>query len=568
MGGQAEHEWTYVRKDGSHLTVNSKVTALLDTSNTITGFLGIILDITSRKQAEEALLLAKSLAEEANQTKSDFLANMSHELRTPLNSVIGFSSILLNTLAKKIDKKDITYLERIHENGKHLLMLINDVLDLSKIEAGRMELEIVEINLGVQIQEIVDQLESLVQKKPVKLLTIIPDDLEANLIDPGKMKQVLMNLISNSIKFTSEGSITIELIKNDETNKVSGIKVIDTGIGIPPDRLEKIFDEFSQVDSSTQRKYGGTGLGLSISRRMCHLMNCSLDVKSEVGKGSTFIITLSDQELTETQNIPPIRKSKKTRDKKRDAAILQDDLSGNSILIVDDDVDSRTLLHHYLANTGCEIEAVSSAKEAFEAIRKKRPDLITLDIQMPKISGEKFLKALKNDQELKDIPVVVVSIVARENRGQLAGVVDFIQKPVNRQQLLWAIKRNLMSKEKRILIVEDDPDMRLTLSNYIGEEGIDIRSAEDGATALEIIQTSVPNLILLDLMMPGMDGMEFLRILKDSSRFHSIPIIVVTGKDLSPSEKIYFRTEEINIVSKGDKLEQELKHQVNNIFLI
>jgi len=182
MGGQAEHEWTYVRKDGSHLTVNSKVTALLDTSNTITGFLGIILDITSRKQAEEALLLAKSLAEEANQTKSDFLANMSHELRTPLNSVIGFSSILLNTLAKKIDKKDITYLERIHENGKHLLMLINDVLDLSKIEAGRMELEIVEINLGVQIQEIVDQLESLVQKKPVKLLTIIPDDLEANLM--------------------------------------------------------------------------------------------------------------------------------------------------------------------------------------------------------------------------------------------------------------------------------------------------------------------------------------------------------------------------------------------------
>ncbi|MCF7823673.1 MAG: PAS domain S-box protein [Candidatus Marinimicrobia bacterium] len=567
LGGQAEHEWTYVRKDGSHLTVNSAVTALRDTSDSITGFLGIILDITSRKQAESALILAKTMAEEANKTKSDFLANMSHELRTPLNSVIGFSSIMLSTLAKKLDEKNITYLERIHANGKHLLMLINDVLDLSKIEAGKMELEIVEINLGDQIREILDQLESLVKDKPVDLIAIIPDGLKSNFIDPAKIKQVLMNLISNSIKFTKEGSITLEVIKNKKTHKVSEIKVTDTGIGIPSDRLEKIFDEFSQVDSSTQRKYGGTGLGLSISRRMCQLMSCSLVVESEVGVGSTFTIRLPEQDLTVDGKQTVIQDTEGRRADKSRTTKPQDDLEGYRILIVDDDRDSQVLLNHYLTNTGCIIDTASSAKEAFKKIREHRPDLITLDIQMPNISGDTFLKALKSDVKFQDIPVVVVSVIARESKERLAGAVDFIQKPVHRQQLLWAIKRNLRTEEKRILIVEDDPDMRLTLSNYIGGVGVDIRSADNGESALEIIKTSIPNLILLDLMMPGMDGHEFLKILKKDMQYQAIPVIVVTGKDLSSEEDLYLKTEQIIVVTKGEKLEQEIKHQVNKIFL-
>lgn len=567
LGGQSEHEWTYVRKDGSHLTVNSAVTALRDTSDSITGFLGIILDITARKEAEAALILAKTMAEEANRTKSDFLANMSHELRTPLNSVIGFSSIMLSTLAKELDAKNITYLERIHDNGKHLLMLINDVLDLSKIEAGKMELEIVEINIGDQIHEIVDQLKGLVKDKPVDLIPIIPKGLKSNFIDPMKMKQVLMNLISNSVKFTKEGSITIKVVKNEETSKVSEIKVIDTGIGIPPDRLEKIFDEFAQVDSSTQRKYGGTGLGLSISRRMCQLMNCHLSVTSEVGVGSTFTITLPDQDMAVNGTQTVARDAEMKRSGKRKKSIPHGDLEGYRILIVDDDKDSQILLNHYLADTGCQINTAGSAEEAFNIIRKQRPDLITLDIQMPNISGDQFLKELKRDKSFQDIPVVIVSIIARESKESLAGAVDFIPKPVHRQQLLWAIKRNLKTEEKRVLIVEDDPDMRLTLSNYIDGAGINIRSADNGETALEIIKTSIPNLILLDLMMPRMDGHQFLKIIKEDERYQSIPVIVVTGKDLSSEEDLYLKTEHIIVVTKGDKLEQEIKHQVNEIFL-
>ncbi len=566
LGGQVEHEWTYVRKDGSHLTVNSAVTALQDTSGSITGFLGIILDITSRKQAEEALKLAKSVAEESNQTKSDFLANMSHELRTPLNSVIGFSNILLKNSAQRLNKQDILYLERIQDNGTHLLRLINDILDLSKIESGRMDLELVELDIGEQILDLIQMVESQLQGKPVELIAKIPDNLLPLVTDPGKIRQILLNLISNAIKFTDEGAITITVIANQENNHVSEIRVADTGIGIPQDRLEKIFDEFTQVESGTQRKYGGTGLGLSISRRMCQIMGCILEVESEVGRGSTFIIKVSEQDISTQVENNKVRNAGATRSRTRRTTLPFDDLRGRRILIVDDDDDSQTLLKHYLSETGCKLDIADSAKEAFKAIRRHRPDLITLDLQMPLINGEKFLRALKAKKEYKRIPVVVVSIIAREYRGRLSGVVDFIPKPIHRQQLLWAIKRNLAIEGRRILIVEDDPDMRLTLSSYVGGLGVEIRSAESGSEALEIIQTSMPDLILLDLMMPGMNGQEFLGILRRNRRYDAIPVLVVTGKELSPTEELFFKAEAIPIILKSDNLEIEIRHQINEIF--
>lgn len=567
LGGQEEHEWTYVRKDGSHLTVNSAVTALKNTLGDITGFLGIILDISERKQAEEALMLAKSVAEEANLTKSEFLANMSHELRTPLNSVIGFSNILLNSLRNELEEQNLTYLERIQDNGRHLLELINDILDLSKIESGRMDLELAEIDVGDQISEILKMVESQVANKPIDLIVDIPKKLSPNTVDPGKLKQVLINLISNALKFTSQGSITIQVTQHKKSKRVAEIRVTDTGIGIPKDRIEKIFDEFTQVDSSTQRKFGGTGLGLSISRRLCSVMKCELNVESEVGQGSSFIISLPDEMDLKDEGNAKLRQQDKTRKQSRSTSTMKhDDLEGQRLLLIDDDEDSLTLLKHYLSDTGCTIETAKTADEVFSAMEKNRPDLITLDLQMPEVTGEDILEQIKGREEFQEIPIVVVSIVAREYRGQISGVVDYVPKPVQRQQLLWAISRNISKNQRRILIVEDDIAMRLNLSNYVSGSGAEIRAAESGEEALEKIKTLHPDLILLDLMMPGMDGHEFIDVLQKTIDTDNISIIVVTGKDLDPSEKLFFKSENIPVILKTNKIETEIKHEIKKVF--
>lgn len=565
LGGQEENEWTYVRKDGSHLTVSSAVTALKDMDGEITGFLGIILDITQRKQAEDALMLAKSVAEEANLTKSEFLANMSHELRTPLNSVIGFSTILLNSLREELSEQDLTYLERIEDNGKHLLQLINDILDLSKIESGRMELELVQLDIGEQLKDILSMIESQVANKPIDLIVNIPKKLSPNLVDPGKLKQVVLNLISNALKFTDEGSITLQVNTHKASNRVAEIRVIDTGIGIPRDRIEKIFDEFTQVDSSTQRKYGGTGLGLSISRRLCNVMNCTLTVESEEGKGSTFIISLPDSTELADDDKSQVREGTKARSESRESRGGKPrTLDDRRILIIDDDEDSITLLKHFLSDTGCVTDSARDLDETMKALAKMKPDLITLDLQMPNTSGERILEHIKGNEEFQDIPVIVVSIIAREKRGQIAGVVDYVPKPVQRQQLLWAISRNLSKAQKRILIVEDDTAMRLTLSNYAAGSGAEIRAAENGEEALEIVKTLRPDLILLDLLMPGMGGHEFLMKLRTETRTGRIKVIVVTGKDLVPSERLFFKAEGIPVVVKTENVEAEIKHEIRN----
>ncbi len=562
LGGQSELEWTYVRKDGSFLTVSSAVTALYDTTGTITGFLGIILDITSWKKAEEALKLAKAVAEQANQTKSEFLANMSHELRTPLNSVIGFSNILMQLSAQKLNENENIYLERILSNGKHLLDLINDILDLSKIEAGKMDLEIVEINIGDQVKEILGLMEDQTRRKAIELKAIIPDDLQPNPIDPGKLKQILLNLISNAIKFTEKGSVTIELIQNKQNHRVSEIRVSDTGIGIPEDRLKTIFDEFAQVDSSTQRKYGGTGLGLSISRRLCLLMGCQLTVESIADQGSTFIIRSIEQVVNKAGVLSVMRSAKGIRKSKRSQEFPQGDYQGRRILIVDDDDDSRTLLSLYLADTGCDLEIAQSAEAGFASIHKNRPDLITLDLKMPKISGEKFLKILQADKEMKDIPVIIVSIIARDKRGQLPGIVDYVQKPIHHQQLLWAVKRSMRQRNRRVILVEETHDFQNILNEIQEQEALEFYSAKNESVALEIVATMIPNLILVDLTLPGFNGQEFLKMLRSDMELKAVPVIAVAKETLTSTETLFYKTTNVSLITKGPEFKVEIKHAV------
>ena len=564
LGGYAEKEWTYVRKDGSQLTVDSAVTATRDTSGEITGFLGIALDITQRKRGEEALRLAKSVAEEANKTKSEFLTNMSHELRTPLNSVIGFSNIILRNTDSRLDEKEITYLERIQANGKHLLELINDILDLSKVEAGSMDLEIVSINVGELIRDLIGQVESQVAQKPVNLAQVFPEKILEIQTDPGKLKQILLNMLSNAIKFTDEGEVSVEVVTDSATNRPVSISVTDSGIGIPEDRIGHIFDEFEQVDSSTQRKYGGTGLGLSISRALCELMGYTLDVESEIGEGSTFRISIPHNDPV-AQIQESIRQT--TRSSDRGSGLDTDgSFKGKRILLVDDDPDSLTLLSHYLKDTECELETVTSTAAAMKAVKREKPDLITLDLRMPEEAGDVFLAALRAQKEFADIPVVVVSIVARENRGKLPGATDFVQKPVNQHDLIWAIRRNIQNAPCCVLLVEDDADMRDLISEYLSDLQLELRTAGNGQEALNILEDYVPNLILLDLKMPEMDGLKFLEVLENRTS-HIMPrVMIVTGKNLSAQEELLIKNDGITIIRKDQDFEKELRHQMLNLF--
>ncbi len=437
-------EFPIITKSGEEKWVEQLASLLIDDEKRAIGFQSIVYDVSERKKVEKELFMAKQLAEEASQLKSEFLANMSHELRTPLNSVIGFSNVLLTKNEQVLDEKDKNYLHRILANGKHLLELINSVLDLSKIEAGRVELEKVDISLTSLITDIVTQLEGQVQDKEFQLLTELPEEIATIQADPGKLKQVIINLLSNAIKFTSEGSITISIDTDDETNRPSRISVRDTGIGIPEDRLGSVFEEFQQVDSSTARKYGGTGLGLAINKSLCELMGYELTVESEVGVGSVFSIVLNAAELVSGPTTGWIEKRKSHRSPK--SVPTPGSLNGKRILVIDDNRDSRILIETTLKEEGCDVLQAEDGFKGFDLAVKERPDLIILDLKMKETSGQEVLARLKANNATNSIPVVIVSIVALENKATLVEATDFVQKPINRETLVWAVSRHINSK--------------------------------------------------------------------------------------------------------------------------
>jgi len=437
-------EFPIITKAGEEKWVEQLASLLIDDDERAIGFQSIVYDVSERKKVEKQLYMAKQMAEEASQMKSEFLANMSHELRTPLNSVIGFSNVLLKKNEKILDEKDKNYLERILANGKHLLDLINDVLDLSKIEAGRIELEMVNISLKNLIDDILAQLEGQVQDKQFQLLTNIPEDIAPIQADPGKLKQVIINLLSNAIKFTSDGSVTVGIEIDEASRHPVSISVRDTGIGIPDDRLESVFDEFQQVESSTARKYGGTGLGLAISKSLCELMGYDIVVNSQVGVGSEFTILLNDPEVA--------KHSAKTREATRQKARQEGTteagktLLDKQILVIDDNLDARLLIEQTLSEEGCRVLLAEEGFKGFDLANKEQPDLIILDLMMKETSGQEVLTRLKSNPQTKDIPVVIVSIVALENKTQLLDAADFVQKPIQPDALVWAVTRHINTK--------------------------------------------------------------------------------------------------------------------------
>ena len=431
--------------------LTSRGTVLRDEAGHALRATGITLDVTNRMLVETKLNAAKDAAEAANRTKSEFLANMSHELRTPLNSVIGFSNILIKNKAGNQREQDLTYLGRILDNGKHLLGLINTVLDLSKVEAGRTELELSEVQLSALVPETVRELEGRVLGREVQLLTRLPTHLGPLHADGGKLKQVLINLIGNALKFTEQGSVTAAVVADDQ-GKPLRIDVIDTGIGIPADKLQTVFEAFRQAEAGTERKYGGTGLGLTISKALCELMGYQLVVSSTVGVGSTFSILLvpnaAAPAASPAADVSHLGANGAPRSGEGE---IIPELRDKLVLVIDDEADSRVLLTQALVSFGCRVVTAHGGEEGLRKAKEVRPDLVTLDLMMPEMSGREVLRQLRADAVTAEVPVLIVSIVASDNRNLQWSVdsngsrVDFLDKPLSPESLAEALRRVLTS---------------------------------------------------------------------------------------------------------------------------
>jgi PAS domain S-box-containing protein len=530
----------------------------------VTGAVMFGKDVSRRIMAEEGMRLAKEDAEAANQAKSQFLANMSHELRTPLNSIIGFANIVLKNKKGHLDQQESGYLSRIVVNGRHLLSLINEILDLAKIEAGRMELEIMQTDVGALVRETIQGLEGQVKDKDVKLLADVPEKVLPVETDPHKLKQVIINLVGNALKFTEHGSVTAR-VQTDRDGTPLAIRVVDTGIGIPRNRLEAIFEAFQQADGSTTRKFGGTGLGLTISRSMCQLMGYDLTVDSEEGKGSVFSIVMAAHRQEGKGEQPPPKPSEVAKEPPAPSPVGS--LRDFRVLVVDDENDARVLMQHYLEDFGCSVLTATNAEEGIAMARREHPDLITLDLMMPGMNGWDALKVLKNDPEVRNIPVVVVSILAGEGRGKLLGAVDLVTKPVEREDLLRVLWRNLVRRQgARVLVVDDDAATRDGLSAHLKEVGLEVQLAENGQDALEQVQNEAPDAVVLDLLMPVMDGMTFLDRLRASPYHRGLPVIVMTAKELTAREREELTEKASGVIAKGDGLEDRLVEVLGTLF--
>jgi PAS domain S-box-containing protein len=557
------------RKDGSVFKMDLRVEAI-ELGDGEVMFIGTTRDITIQLQMEAEVNKAREDAVAANAAKSAFLANMSHELRTPMNAIIGYSEMLAEDAEDAGSDDMLGDLQKITAAGKHLLSLINDVLDLSKIEAGKMELFIEAFNFSDVANEVADTAQSLVKTNGNTLAVEIGEGLENLDGDLTKTRQMLFNLISNAAKFTENGAITLmgEKYENRGSDWVR-FSISDTGIGIPADKLDKIFQEFSQADDSTTRNYGGTGLGLSLTRRFAQMMGGDIRVESEVGSGSSFIIEIPMKVTKQHEGLEAEASMDETDDNTAiaTAKTFPDHLPSTLervhkekplVLVVDDEQSARELLTRSLELEGCEVKAARDGKEGLKMAADLSPDLITLDIMMPGMDGWTVLREIKADTKLKDIPVLMVSMIGDRGMSYELGAVDSIQKPVDRKKLRWIVEKYAKGKNNSVLVVEDDPAARANIRSSLEKVDWSVTEAENGAMGLEAVENKKFDLVLLDLMMPVMDGFEFLHKLRDSnSPSARTPVIVITAKDLDAKDRARLTGNVDEIIAKsGRSIEQ------------
>jgi signal transduction histidine kinase/DNA-binding response OmpR family regulator len=502
------------------------------------------LSIEITKRNEELSAKNKEI-EKAYKVKSEFLSSMSHELRTPLNSIIGFSSVLLGPSGDPLSPDQRMALEKVLKNGKHLLQLINDILDISKLESGRMMLSVETEDISTIISNCVLIVEPLIQSKRLNLTQDIQQNLPPLTTDIVKVRQVLVNLLSNAAKFTEKGGITIS-VRQSETGVVSFF-VKDTGIGIERKNFDTVFEEFQQVDSSSTRKYKGTGLGLPIARRLARMLGGDLTVESEFGRGSTFLLTVPSKlptrlvEMQATAQIPmaPMVQPESPRPQPSiPSSIPQPLRTGQQvqILSIDDDPDVIEILRKYLVPEGYSLIGALSGDEGLEIASKIKPDLITLDIMMPKKDGWQVLRELKANPDTREIPVIIHSIIDNRPLALSLGAVDVMMKPTDPKRLLTLVKKHYKSGDQFILVVDDNLDFALACKDLLKRDGFNVKIATRGEEAVKILEESIPSLILLDLVMPGMDGFNVIHSLQSKEQWTNIPVVVLTGKSLSEED--------------------------------
>jgi signal transduction histidine kinase/DNA-binding response OmpR family regulator len=526
------------RSDGRWIQVSERKTAN-------GGVVGIYADITELKQREAELAAARDAADAANQTKSSFLANMSHELRTPLNAIIGYSEILQEDAADKDDKGSIEDLQRIEDAGRHLLGLINNILDLSKIEAGKMDVFIEPVDIQALLKEVLSIVKPLADKSENAVEVICPADVGSFRSDQTKVKQCLLNLMSNANKFTSKGTLTLSVAR--EANSQICFRVSDTGIGMTEEQLGRLFEVFSQADTSTTKRFGGTGLGLAITKHFCTILGGDVTVESTPGKSTTFIIRLPDQAVAPAAVEQPA------------PAVAAAD-GRATVLVVDDDPSVRDLLAKTLEKEGYRVIAAGNGVEALALARQHRPQAITLDVLMPQMDGWSALKELKADAALRDIPVIMVSVLNERGMAIPLGAADFVTKPVDRQRLTAILREHCAGPSgASILVVEDDLPTREALCRSLESMGYTAHNAVNGRTGLDwLAKHPAPSLILLDLMMPEMDGFEFLRELRKQPAFANVPVIVVTAKELTEEDARILSGQTEGIIAKDQTYLTEL----------
>ncbi len=541
------------RRDGSLVDVEVLAVPVVVNGERV-GMMGLYHDVTE-------LLAARRSAETANAAKSQFLASMSHELRTPLNAIIGYSEMLQEDAEDAGQDALVADLGKIHAAGKHLLALINDVLDLSKIEAGRMELYVEPFDVRPVLEDLVSTVQPLVERNGNRLDVQCEGNVGQMQADQTRVRQVLLNLLSNACKFTERGTITLEASRDpgeeDGADRMI-FRVRDTGIGMTAEQMGRLFEAFSQAEASTASKYGGTGLGLAISRRFCQMMGGDVRVESEPGAGSTFTVLLPA--IVESPDATEARAGV------ADSTAAPADETAGTVLVVDDDPAVRALLRRYLAREGFHIEEAPDGETGLRSARELHPDVITLDVMMPGLDGWSVLAMLKGDPKTADIPVVMLTILDERNVGYTLGASGYLTKPIERDQLVSMLRKHARRSEgRRAMVLEDDPPTRAILRRTLEGEGWTVVEAENGRVGLELLMTGTPDLVLLDLMMPEMDGFDFLDEFRADSSHSAIPVVVITARDLTDDDLRRLNGGVEHVVRKSGSGPQDLLEQVRGL---
>jgi len=518
------------------------------------GMLALYHDISELVQTRHA-------AEAASRSKSQFLANMSHELRTPLNAIIGYSEMLMEEAEDEAHAELAPDLGKIHSAGKHLLALINDILDLSKIEAGKMDLFLEVVDLARVVEDVTSTVQPLAEKNDNRLDVRLADGLGTVHSDVTRIRQVLLNLLSNACKFTENGTVRFEAAREAGPDGADWVRftVTDEGIGMTEEQIAKLFQAFSQAEVSTAARFGGTGLGLAISRQFCRLMGGDITVASREGEGSAFTVRLPVV-------APAVLQAEAEDGKAATAGAPAEDGAGGVVLVVDDDPNARDLMARHLRKEGFRVVEAASGPAGLEAARVTAPDVITLDVLMPGMDGWAVLMELKKDPALAEIPVIMATITDQRNLGMALGASEYLTKPIDRERLAAILRKYARENQPRtVLIVEDDASARSLIRRALEREGWTVDEAENGRVALEKLAQATPALVLLDLMMPEMDGFEFLEVLRTEGSHPEIPVVVITAKELTDEDRQRLNGGVERIVAKGPRERDDFLREVRDL---